>query len=105
MALDATTLTDALMDALLALPVDPSNPSGDAWSAVMSSGQQTKMHDQIQAQMEKIVEHIVANAVVTVAMTTHTHTGVTTGPGTSGPPVPGTSEVGSATSTPQGGIT
>lgn len=105
MALSAETLTTALMEALLNLPVDPTNTEGDKWFNVMSQAQQDKMEANISAQMTEIINHITENAVVTVAMVTHTHSGVTTGAGVSGPPVPGTSEEGSVSTVPPGGIT
>jgi len=94
MALNASTLTAALKAAFLGLPVNPSDPGGQTWDDVMSDDQKDKMEASISAQMTEVINHIVENAEIYVAMENHTHSGVTTGTGISGPPVPGFEEIG-----------
>jgi hypothetical protein len=95
MALDATLLTEAIKAGLLSLPV-LDDAEGRTFGDVMTSDQMSKMEDTISVYAEQIIDHIIANAVVTVNMQSHVHTGVTTGGGSSGPPVP-TPEIGSIT--------
>jgi len=102
MALDASSLTAAIKAGLLALPAGTGSLTYDD---VMTDDQKDVMEANISVQASKVVDHIVDNAVATVAMVSHTHTGVMTGGGISGPPVPGVAEVGSATTTPTGGVT
>lgn len=104
MSLNSSSLTQAIKAGLLSLPI-VGDLENRTYGDVMTSAQESAMEDNIKVYAEEIINHIIANAKVTVAMTTHTHSGVTTGAGVSGPPVPGTSEAGSSTSVPPGGIT
>jgi len=95
MALDATLLTAAIKAGILSIPV-LNDPEGRTYGSdgIMTDDQKDKMEASISAYAEQIISHIITNAVVTVNMTSHVHTGVTTGPGLSGSPVP-TPEIGS----------
>ncbi len=104
MALNSSVLTQAIKAGLLSLPVVGDSESR-TYNDVMTDDQKEAMDANIEKYAKEIVDHIVNNAAVTVAMTTHVHTGVLTGGGISGPPVPGVVEVGSTFSTPPGGVT
>lgn len=111
MALSASDLANNIVTALLDLPVDPANIEGPTYYTVMAGtnpNQIDVLTQTFETLITELVDYIIANAEVSVAMTTHTHTGVTTGPGISGPPVVvpvPTLETGSATTIPPGGIT
>ena len=104
MALNPSSLTEAIKAGLLSLPVVGDSESR-TYGDVMTDDQKDAMEANIGVHAEDILNHIINNAVVKVAMVTHSHSGVTTGGGVSGPPVPGVLEEGSASSTPSGGIT
>jgi hypothetical protein len=111
MALSASNLASNIVTALLDLPVDPANLEGPKYYTVMAGtnpNQIDVLTQTFEALITELVDYIIANAVVTVSMATHTHSGVTTGPGISGPPVPGTVETGDPAAIPPimpGGIT
>jgi len=101
MALDAALLTEAIKAGILSIPV-LNDPEGRTYGSdgIMTDDQKDTMEANISVYAEQIIDHIKANAVVTVSMVTHTHSGVTTGPGISGPPVPGTVETGDPVAIP-----
>ncbi len=88
MALNSSNLTQAIKAGLLSLPVvgDPENRTYDD---VMTTDQKDAMEANIGSYVAEIIDHIVDNAEVTVTMLNHTHSGVTTGQGVSGPPLLG----------------
>lgn len=87
MALNPSSLTAAIKAGLLSLPVVGDSESR-TYGDVMTDDQKDAMEANIGVYAEDILNHIINNAEVTVTMQNHTHSGVTTGGGTSGPPGP-----------------
>lgn len=86
MALSGDALAVLIRDALLSLSVGAGKTIGD----IVNEEQKAVMLTSWKLICGEMVEYIQENAVVTVNMVNHTHTGVTTGGGTSGPPVTST---------------
>ena len=89
MSLNTPSLANAIQTAILSISVGNNQTLND----IITPEQKQAIYDSWYLIAGAIVTHITQNALVTVTMQSHTHTGVTTGVGTSGPPVP-TSETG-----------
>lgn len=82
MGLNSNTMAAAITNAVLGVSVD-SGTLGD----LLTSAQRAQVLDQWELICAEIVDHITQNAVVTVQMQTHTHSGVSSGASSSGPPI------------------
>lgn len=91
MPLDINRLGNAIAAQVgaIALP-----PLPDGTPQTFSSLQNPYFNAYCKAIATAVVQEIEANAEAEVKMATHTHSGVLTGSGVSGPPIPGTVETG-----------
>ena len=84
MGLDKDVMAAAIKNAILTLPIGNGDQTiGEA----LLTGLDITIENNWKVICDAIIEHIKNNAEIIVTMATHTHSGVTTGAGVSGPPV------------------
>ncbi|MFA5395646.1 MAG: hypothetical protein WC346_06440 [Methanogenium sp.] len=87
MSLSSSRLKSALKNTLLQLPViHPTSKETVTANDIMTDDMKTKLENYVGVLADEIINEIVTNGSIKVALSKHTHIGVTTGVGISGPP-------------------
>jgi len=93
--MNKTRLGTALANAVLSVPAVESTYGVDkTFGDLMTADQKENLSNSMNNLASAIIDEITTYAETTVLMASHTHTGVMTGGGISGPPVSGQTEKG-----------